>query len=93
VVRDGHVFTNGGVTTGLHFAFTLMNEIAGPPVAQAVQLGLEYDPHPPFDTGSPTRAPKVIKSSADERYAPRIAAFEEVLGRVAPRLTGLRPST
>ena len=86
VVRDGHVFTGGGVTAGIDFAFTLMNEIAGPQVAQSVQLGIEYDPHPPFDAGSPARAPKAVKASADERYAPRIAAFEEVLGRVAPRI-------
>jgi cyclohexyl-isocyanide hydratase len=86
VVRDGHVFTGGGVTAGIDFAFTLLNEIAGPRVAQAVQLGLEYDPHPPFDAGSPASAPPAIRASADERYAPRIAAFEEVLGRVMPRL-------
>ncbi len=41
VVRDGHVFTGGGVTAGIDFAFTLMNEIAGPQVAQTVQLGIE----------------------------------------------------
>ena len=86
VVRDGHVFTGGGVTAGIDFAFTLMNEIAGPQLAQTVQLGLEYDPQPPFDAGSPASAPQAVKTTADQRYAPRLAAFEEILGRVAPRI-------
>ena len=85
-MRDGHVFTGGGVTAGIDFAFTLMNEIAGPQLAQTVQLGLEYDPQPPFDAGSPTSAPQAVKATADQRYAHRLAAFEEVLGRVAPRI-------
>jgi cyclohexyl-isocyanide hydratase len=86
VVRDGRVFTGGGVTAGIDFAFTLMNEIAGPQHAQTVQLGLEYDPHPPFQSGSPASAPQAVKATADQRYAHRLAAFEEVLDRVTPRL-------
>jgi cyclohexyl-isocyanide hydratase len=86
VVRDGNTVTGGGVTAGVDFAFTMMNEIAGPAVAQAVQLGLEYDPKPPFEAGSPTRAPAGIKATVDQRYAPRLPEFERVLDRVAPRL-------
>jgi cyclohexyl-isocyanide hydratase len=63
-----------------------MNEIAGPQHAQTVQLGLEYDPHPPFQSGSPTSAPQAVKATADQRYAHRLTAFEEVLDRVAPRI-------
>jgi cyclohexyl-isocyanide hydratase len=85
VVRDGNMFTGGGVTAGLDFAFTVMDEIAGPEHAQAVQLGLEYDPRPPFDAGSPGRAPGPIKARADERYASRLGAFEDVLSRVLRR--------
>jgi cyclohexyl-isocyanide hydratase len=85
VVRDGNMFTGGGVTAGLDFAFTVMDEIAGPEHAQAVQLGLEYDPRPPFDAGSPRRAPGPIKARADERYASRLGAFEDVLSRVLRR--------
>jgi cyclohexyl-isocyanide hydratase len=88
VVRDGNTITGGGVTAGVDFAFTVLNEIAGPAVAQAVQLGLEYDPKPPFTGGSPARAPAEIKAVVDERYAPRLPAFEKVLDRVAPRLAG-----
>jgi cyclohexyl-isocyanide hydratase len=86
VVRDGNTVTGGGVTAGVDFAFAMMNEIAGPLVAQAVQLGLEYDPKPPFEAGSPARAPAGIKATVEERYAPRLPVFEQVLDRVAPRL-------
>jgi len=86
VVRDGNTITGGGVTAGVDFAFTVMNEIAGPTVTQSVQLGIEYDPKPPFDGGSPGRAPAEIKAIVDQRYAPRLPAFEEILDRVEPRL-------
>jgi cyclohexyl-isocyanide hydratase len=56
VVRDGHVFTSGGVTSGIDFAFRIIAELAGPEVAQAIQLGIEYDPSPPFDAGHPDKA-------------------------------------
>jgi cyclohexyl-isocyanide hydratase len=82
VVRDGNRFTGGGVTAGIDFALTLMAEIAGPDIAQAVQLGLEYDPHPPFNSGSPRVAPQAAKEAADERYAARLSAFEALLSRV-----------
>ena len=55
VVRDGKVFTSGGVSAGIDFAFSIVAELAGPEVTQAVQLGIEYDPSPPFDSGHPTR--------------------------------------
>ena len=86
VVRDGNIVTGGGVTAGIDFAFTLMNEIAGPAHTQAAQLGLEYDPHPPFHSGSPAVAPPEIKAAADGRYAPRIAEFVAVLDRITPTL-------
>jgi cyclohexyl-isocyanide hydratase len=86
VVRDGSTITGGGVTAGVDFALVVMNEIAGPGVTQTVQLGLEYDPKPPFAGGSPARAPAEIKATVDQRYAPRLPAFEKILDRVAPRL-------
>jgi len=46
VVRDGNVFTAGGVTSGIDFAFRIVTELAGPEVAQAIQLGIDYDPAP-----------------------------------------------
>lgn len=64
VVRDGNVFTGGGVTAGIDFALTLAAEIAGPDVAQVIQLNLEYAPAPPFESGRPDTAPAEILSLA-----------------------------
>ncbi|MBI1186173.1 MAG: DJ-1/PfpI family protein [Alphaproteobacteria bacterium] len=86
VVRDGALFTGGGVTAGIDFALTLAHEIAGPEVAQAIQLALEYDPAPPFNAGSPALAPAPVRAIADERFAPRLAAFAEILDRAAARV-------
>lgn len=58
VVRDGNVITSGGVTAGIDFAFGVVAELAGADVAQAIQLGIEYDPAPPFDAGHPSKAPE-----------------------------------
>ena len=55
-MRDGNVFTSGGVSAGIDFAFSIVAELAGPEVAQAIQLGIEYDPSPPFDAGHPDKA-------------------------------------
>jgi cyclohexyl-isocyanide hydratase len=83
VVRDGNVFTGGGVTAGVDFAFTLMSEIAGPEMARAVQLGLEYDPRPPFQSGSPELASEATKTVVSRRYADRLTEFEGRLRRRA----------
>jgi cyclohexyl-isocyanide hydratase len=56
IVRDGNLFTSGGVTAGIDFAFRIVGELAGPEVAQGIQLGIEYDPAPPFDGGHPDKA-------------------------------------
>jgi putative intracellular protease/amidase len=60
VVFDGKYATSAGVTAGLDMALSLAAQIAGVQVAQAIQLGLEYDPEPPFDAGSPEKAPAEI---------------------------------
>jgi transcriptional regulator GlxA family with amidase domain len=57
VVFDGKVVTAAGVSSGIDMALRLAAEIAGEQVAQAIQLGIEYDPEPPFDAGSPEKAP------------------------------------
>ncbi len=57
VVRDGDILTTAGVSAGIDGALTLTAELMGPMVAQALQLGIEYDPAPPFDAGSPAKAP------------------------------------
>jgi putative intracellular protease/amidase len=60
VVFDGKLVTAAGVSAGIDMALTLAGRIAGPEVAQAIQLGIEYDPQPPFDAGSPAKAPAEI---------------------------------
>ncbi len=62
VVEDGKVITAAGVSAGIDMALGLAGKIAGDEVAQAIQLGIEYDPDPPFDSGSPSKAsPRVIE--------------------------------
>lgn len=55
-VIDRNRATGGGVTAGIDFGLALLAEVEGEEIAQAVQLGLEYDPSPPFDSGSPSKA-------------------------------------
>src|ERR1700730_8440966 len=60
VVTSGRIVTGAGVSAGIDLALTLAGKIAGPEVAQAIQLAIEYAPHPPSDTGAPSKAPKPI---------------------------------
>lgn len=60
VVEDGKTITAAGVSAGIDMALHLVGLEVGPEVAQAVQLGIEYDPQPPFDAGSPAKAPNQI---------------------------------
>ena len=62
VVRDGNIITGGGVTAGIDFAFTAMAEIAGEDFAKTVQLGLEYAPAPPFESGRPELASPEVRA-------------------------------
>lgn len=62
VARDGNIITGGGVTAGIDFALTVLAEIAGEELAQAVQLGLEYAPAPPFNSGRPETAPASVRA-------------------------------
>jgi transcriptional regulator GlxA family with amidase domain len=64
VVTAGRIMTGAGVSAGIDLALTLAAKIAGPEVAQRIQLAIEYDPHPPFDAGSPSKAPKPIYDMA-----------------------------
>ena len=62
VVEDGKVITAAGVSAGIDMALTLASRLASDQVAQAIQLGIEYDPDPPFDSGSPAKAsPEAIE--------------------------------
>ena len=60
VVVDGKVVTAAGVSAGIDMGLTLAGHLAGDEVAQAIQLGIEYDPQPPYDAGSPDTAPAAV---------------------------------
>lgn len=68
VVKDGNVITAGGVTSGIDFGLSVVAEIAGETTARSIQLGVEYDPAPPYDSGHPDRAPAAAKSALSARY-------------------------
>jgi cyclohexyl-isocyanide hydratase len=86
VVVDGNVITGGGVTAGIDFALTVAAEAFGPMLAQKIQLGIEYDPHPPFDAGSPERADPALvaqtRADAAKRQAERQAAVTAAAAKV-----------
>jgi putative intracellular protease/amidase len=67
VVFDGKYVTAAGVSAGIDMALTLAGRIAGDETAQAIQLGIEYDPQPPYDAGSPDRAPAGIVTRMQAR--------------------------
>jgi cyclohexyl-isocyanide hydratase len=85
VVRDGNIITGGGVTAGIDFALTVAAELTNPTIAQSVQLGLEYAPAPPFDSGTPDRAPANVLALVRRRYAKDAIERRAALERGATR--------
>src|SRR5207302_1741389 len=71
VVVDGKFFTGGGVTAGIDVALTVAAEIAGEATAEAIQLGIEYAPAPPFGAGSPETADPAVLATVLARAEPR----------------------
>jgi putative intracellular protease/amidase len=80
VVFDGKLATSAGVSAGIDMALQLAARIAGDRFAQAIQLGMEYDPQPPFDAGSPQKAPAEIVEAVRAH-----ARFEQTEGNAASR--------
>jgi transcriptional regulator GlxA family with amidase domain len=73
-VEDGKYLTAAGVSAGIDMALHLVAQEVAPEMSQAVQLGIEYDPSPPFDTGSPAKAPAAIVDAVRSVTAQRGAA-------------------
>jgi transcriptional regulator GlxA family with amidase domain len=71
VVHAGKILTSAGASAGIDVALTLLGLSHGPAVAQSVQLSLEYDPQPPFDAGSPAKAPAEIGQLVSSYYTQR----------------------
>ena len=86
VVRDGNVFTGGGVTAGIDFALTLAAELADEATAQAIQLSLEYAPAPPFDSGRPETAAPEILELVTARNRARMPDRQAIVEQVAAAL-------
>ena len=78
VVRDGNIFSGGGVTAGIDFALTLAAEIAGDTTAQSIQLFLEYAPEPPFESGRPDTAPPEVLAAVHAKGATMRAERERL---------------
>jgi transcriptional regulator GlxA family with amidase domain len=74
VVEQGKVVTAAGVSSGIDMALHLAARIAGDDFAQSIQLGIEYDPEPPFSSGSPQKAPAHVLALVRERMKGRAEA-------------------
>ena len=87
VVIDGNVITGGGVTAGIDFALVVAAQAFGEDHAKSIQLGIEYDPHPPFDCGSPESANAELvakaRAAATQRQAERQAAVDQAAAHLA----------
>src|SRR5262249_41493728 len=77
VCIDRHPVPGGGVTAGIDFALTLVSMLRDQQTAQAIQLRLEYNPAPPFNSGSPDTAPAEVLALINERIAPHKARRAE----------------
>ncbi len=77
IVEHGKIITAAGVSSGIDMALELVTKINGPEVAQAVQLGIEYDPQPPHDAGSPEKAPQPIVDLVTAAFEAREAAASQ----------------
>jgi len=86
VVRDGNLFTGGGITAGIDFALVLAAELYSEAAAQLVQLQIEYAPAPPFDSGSPQPAPAHVLEEAKKRTVESRRVRGEITARAAARL-------
>jgi cyclohexyl-isocyanide hydratase len=82
VVRDGNLFTAGGVTAGIDFGLTMVAELVGETQAQVIQLGHEYAPQPPFNAGTPETAPPEVLAAAKERVASIRKARESIIDEI-----------
>jgi cyclohexyl-isocyanide hydratase len=86
IVLDRNRVTGGGVTAGIDFALTLIAAVSGEDVAKTLQLGLEYDPAPPFDTGSPEKAGAATVEAYRDAIIKAFPKREAELIEVAARL-------
>jgi cyclohexyl-isocyanide hydratase len=92
VCVDRNRITGGGVTAGIDFALTLVSIMVDRRTAEAIQLRLEYNPAPPFNSGSPDTAPPEILALMKEKIAPAQARRGDAIHRAAARLGDIAPT-
>jgi len=86
VVVDRNRVTGAGVSSGIDFALTLVAELRGEEAAKAIQLAIEYDPHPPFDAGSPKKAAPEVVERVRANAAPMIERRRKAVEQAAKKL-------
>jgi transcriptional regulator GlxA family with amidase domain len=87
IVRSGKIVTAAGVSAGIDLALWLAGEIAGREQAGAIQLAIEYDPHPPFDAGHMSKASKETQKLAKEKMDERMPTDQR---RLVPKIASRR---
>jgi cyclohexyl-isocyanide hydratase len=87
---DGKFYTSGGVTSGIDMALRVVADVAGEETARKIQLGIEYDPAPPFPGGTPQTSPRAIVEAVLEQSRARRAAREAKVEEAAARLKARR---
>ena len=90
VVVDRNRVSGGGVTAGIDFALSLVATMLGEDAAKEIQLGIEYDPAPPFNAGSPHRADSALLASTRGKMAPMLARRRQATERAAARRAAAR---
>jgi cyclohexyl-isocyanide hydratase len=88
VVVDRNRITGGGVTAGIDFGLRLVTDLAGEPLARAIQLSLEYDPDPPFRSGNPEVAAPALVDQVRGKLAESLAAERAQIERWSARRRG-----
>lgn len=88
VVEDRNRITGGGVTAGIDFGLTLLARLEGDEYAKLSQLAIEYDPQPPFESGTPEQAEPAVTAHMSEMYAPFIEAAQAAIRRSPGYRTG-----
>lgn len=91
VVRDRDRVTGAGVTSGIDFALTVVADLLGDETAREIQLQMEYDPEPPFQSGSHRSASPALVQAMREKIGPFIARRMAATERAASRLRKTRP--
>lgn len=82
VVVDGDLITASGVTSGIDFSLTVIAQVFGEDTARLIQLAMQYNPHPPFESGHPSEAQPATLAAANTIYAERAQQMRETLKAV-----------